>query len=408
MNKKYLGAQGFIRKGTYIFFVDLEFCLLCRLNLQNYEVEVLHDFSKHQHQIQNNPLELFSHYIIENGNDLFFAPVYGKEVGIYNLCTKEEKMVSIGDFALGKNDAFFLSAAVLVCGRQAWFFPINCSNGIYVLNLDSHEAGRDDELSEKLKDFNLIVPQNRVIYNNMLYIGVVGANLILAVNVEKKEVIKKIIPNSIQGLSLIEQEGNYIWFTLSDRLEIYKWSLDDDGLIRYCVEDQDIISAYQETDLPPYVKILSVKNNIYILGWGMRAILKVNIKNGLIEKAFDFPKSFCLCRRDSNKCAYSGIEMMEDKLLAFPCIGNKLLVYDTLSHETEGKDIVIEKDKIPNYKQRLDLFFFNSMPREEGANDFTLNDCLEYEYRKNDFQMGMQENVGKHIWEELSNEKKNR
>ena len=397
-NKVHLTAKGFVREKDKIYFSDLELCILFQLDLRDYSIKVLCDFSNYQ----NAQLELYAHHIIRNNDDIILIPEYSDQVGIYNTQTKESRMISIGQ----KTPSVHLLPTIAVIERKIWIFPIATSNGVYILYMDNYEVIKDDNIGRKLKKYQYVYRNVRTIYENSFYMIASNPNCIIKIDIAKNDVEEIRIPFSQENLSILEQWREHLWFNRKENHEcdIYEWIPERNELITYQLQDKELSNEYKESGLPPYVRFLFVNDDVYILGWGIRAILKISKERGLIEKAFDFPENFRILGRNLSYYPYFATEIIENKILFFPCISNMFLIYDTITGKVEGKEIIIEKDKIPGYQRWLSAYFINSITQEEGENLFTLYDCLEYEQYKQDSNKEQRENIGRLIWRALDDE----
>lgn len=394
--KIYLSARSVYKKGEKVYFFNEELNTLFTYDLYNEAVEAIEAFEEYH----KSSYAIFGDYIIENGDELFLMPFYSNVIGIYNTKVNKGRVICIPEFEENYGTSYFAINKAVVWKNRIWMFSSNPSIGVYILDMSTYTVWKDVDLSKKLEKYP-IVSKIETVKGSSFYAGVSDKNLILMIDIEKKEVEERKVPISNGKIFMFGDNGKNIWFVLRDSTDVYEWYIEDNKVIRYSLDG----NLRNKEDNQPYVKFAFWDQETYILGFGIQAIMKINRDKRSIEKAFDFPNGFNFL--DGKKAiglnaAFWATDKIEDKFFFFPSRGNKILIYDVKTGRIAGKELTIDKEKIPNYKELIMQRLFDVPAVDEMDSFFSLYDCIEYEQDKNEMEIVMKETVGSQIWKRLN------
>lgn len=396
--KIYLSVRSVYRKGNKIYFFDAELNMLFTYDMYSGSVEFIETFGEYQ----KNSYAIFGDYIIENEDELYFMPFYSNLIGIYNTRTDEGRVICIPELEKSYGTTYFATNKAVVWKNKIWMFSSNPLIGVYVLDMSTYMVWKDIELSKRLEKYP-IVSKIETVSGCCFYAGVSDKDLILMIDIDKKEVEERKIPICNGKIFMFGENGKHIWFELRDSADVYEWDIETNRVIRYSI-DEDL---WNKGDKQPYVKFVFWDQETYILGFEIEAIMKINREKRNIEKAFDLPKGFNFFdgkRSIGFNAAFWATDKVEDKLFFFPNRGNKILIYDVKTERITGRELTIDKEKIPNYKELIRQRLFDISVADEMDNFFSLYDCLEYEQDKQNSDRKQEENIGRLIWKELDND----
>lgn len=395
----HLSAKNAYEKDGGVFFFNIDFNSLFRVDLSNYSIRHLNAFLEYQTEDKG----LFGDFVVENNDELFFFPGIGDFIGIYNAKLNEGEKVRISSKLNYDKNVGLGVAKIIASSKKVWIFLAETSFGVYVLDMDNHQVQKDFELSKKIKEYKPLVWKLEQEYGNRSYVQTGDLNLLLQIDVVKKNIVE--IRNPVpDGVILGENEGK-LWFYNADSLQIYEWKVNLNELSVYDVEDENLVYDGREDGMPPYARCVCFGGEVFILGWSIRAIMRLNKEKKTIERAFAFPEGFYFYKYKKVSHLTSNFwsaEMIKGKIYFFPCAANMLLIYDPQSGEVEGKELVVEKSKIKNYEKIINNKLLKEVPLDETENFFSIYDCLEYGQKMDDTKREMQENIGERIWMDLN------
>lgn len=384
-----------------VYFFNIDFNSLFRFDIKTRSIRHLDAFLEYQTQQKI----LFGDFVVENDKELFFFPGYDNFIGIYNTqLNKAEKVAFNPDYADQKNINFSV-AKIIVLGKKVWIFLSDTSLGVYVLDLKSHQIQKDDNLSEKIKGYPALVWKLEQSYNNFSFVQTKDLKLLLQIDVEKGNFIEWEMP-VLNGI-VIGDNGKQIWLYVANSTEIYEWSIEENNVSVYSIADEELVNKGQEYQMPPYARCVCYGDDVFVLGWGIEAIMKLNRTEKRIEKAFAFPEKFLVYEYKKTSMLTSNfwsVEMIGGEIWFFPCSGNMLLIYDPQTREVRGEELLIEKKQIINYKEMIIDKLYKEYPQSEMNDYFSLYDCLEYGQKKHLPKAEAEENVGQQIWRKLREE----
>ncbi|MDE7177483.1 MAG: hypothetical protein K2O59_06665 [Lachnospiraceae bacterium] len=397
----HLGAKNVYEIDGGVYFFNIDFNSLFRFDIQTRSIRHLDAFLEYQTQQKI----LFGDFVVENDKELFFFPGYGNFIGIYNTqSNKDEKVLFNSDYVDQKNINFSV-AKIIVSVKKVWIFLSDTSLGVYVLDLESHQIQKDDDLSEKIKDYPTLVWKLEQSYDNFSFVQTSDLKFLLQIDVEKGNFIEREMP-VLNGI-IIGDNGKQIWLYVANSTEIYEWSVEENEVSVYLITDEELVNKGQEYQMPPYARCVCYGDDVFVLGWGIDAIMKLNRAEKKIERAFALPEKFLFYEyKKTSKfiSSFWSVEMIGEKICFFPCSGNMILIYDPKSGEVRGEELLIDKKKIINYREMIIDKLYNEYPQSETNDYFSLYDCLDYGQKQYIPRAKLEENIGQQIWSKLKSE----
>ena len=396
----HLSAKNVYEIDGGVYFFNIDFNSLFRLDLQTRSIQHLDAFL----ECQTQQRILFGDFVVKNNKELFFFPGYDNFIGIYNTQLNKAEKISFNQEYADKRDINFSVAKIIVLDKKVWIFQADTALGVYVLDLESHQIQKDDNISEKIKNYPNLVWKLEQTYHNFSFVQTSDLKLLLQIDVEQGNLIEWETPVS-NGV-VIGDNGKNIWLYVVNSTEIYEWSMEENEISVYSIVDEELVNKGQEYQMPPYARCVCYGDDVFVLGWGIEAIMKLNREDKRIEKAFALPEDFLFYDYKKTSMLTSNfwsVEMINGKIWFLPCGSNMLLIYDPQSGEVQGEELLIDKERIINYRELIVDKLHKEYPQSETDDYFSLYDCLEYGQSKHISKEESGESIGQRIWRELNN-----
>lgn len=344
--KMHLQCLGTCCSGDKLWFPNMTFNGLFSINLKNFELE----YHGQIPFLDNFAVLSYAHSNFFFENKLFFCPNNCKDILIYDIENKTYNKINI----LSKDN--YLTARTIQRGKKVWIYPQNLKHGIFFLNLDDlsiEESIEFNQLLAGIQDIPWIVELNE------FEIAILsGDKEIIEVNILKKEIIdKKILKEDIRIFSIRYYGGSY-WILFKDSSDIYEIVRKENKIIKYHLFEEEWITKKGI----PYSNAIFIEDDILLLNYRLKYIMKIDKKSKTIKKAVDYPVGFkfLLNRFYNGWAAFASFDIFENKILIYPIIGNMMLIYDIEKETIEGKELLISTQDIPFLKKDSPINMFEN------------------------------------------------
>lgn len=381
-NKKlHLQYAGTYQFNNEIWFSNMGFNGLYSINLDNYSL-------KFRGHIPFLDLNVKSAYIFNLFYDdlIYFFPNCCNQIMKYDMRNQV-----INKILININD-IFATVGFFLYGDKVWIFSRNSQIGIYVLNLANDDIKKDSYLSNKILEIGDIA---QIIHQNDKEVFILSVtHKIYFINLKTKE-ITLMKDFEEKNIHTIRYDGSNYWILLKDSTDVYEWDPIHNTFDVYKLETAEWIT----TEGIPYGNIVFAYNQIIILSNRLQYIMKVNKERNVISKAFDYPQGFRFLNNNFDGwSAFSCFDVIGNKLLIHPFLGNMLLIYDLNKNTLEGKEIYTfirdsyEINKIGNFFIKNDIFY----ERDDIGN---LEDFFEIIHEQRSDLLKSKNQIGKVIYE---------
>ena len=170
-------------------------------------------------------------------------------------------------------------------------------------------------------------------------------NVLLEVNIEKAQIKEHKVEIDNSNLHLEGFYAGEFYFQDVTASDFYKWNRNTDGITKLIVQDLE----RTETGGITFAGCCFVNENSYMIPWRNKFVLQ-NV-DGVLKKAFDYPKDFQ--RSDMRRTGYNYVpgtmrawEVIGDKIWFYPFGFNQLLIFDTKTGQIRARRIEIDVDKV--------------------------------------------------------------
>lgn len=323
------------RVNDEVWFLNMGNHGLFCLNMQDFSIKYIG--SKSFMDFNKVLLPYYADSCFSDGNKLLFFPNNCNRIMIYNIAKQEIHDIEI----VSKNGTnIFTTAGIAAMGKRIWLFPHDLMQGIWILDLDTLQISQDKQLQDALAGINVI---ETIIRQDGMQIWVLSENKIYRINIGKRE---KVLLKQFATMHIytIRFDGSSYWILQSDSTDVYKWN-QEDQLLKYQLKNAEWIAD----EGIPYSNMIFLNNNIILLNYRLKHIMKIDQQRFVIDKAFEYPKNFRFIRNAfyDSWAAFYAFDMVGDKVLIYPVFGSMLLIYDINDGSVEGIEADILKEKIP-------------------------------------------------------------
>lgn len=339
--KFFLGYTAFIRKKDTIYFSNNDFNGLFKINLQDFTTEFVRSFPMEDGVVSRDAWMHF-YAVLEIESKIIFFPNLYDRIFIYDVDKKTAETIIIPGF----DEKKYHVGGVARWGDKIWIFPTITASGIYIWNFSKDRIEKDCEISRILNEYENIT--NIVQIKNHVLFGIQYTDVIFEYDLEKSSIQKRVVP--VEGLCMcnISVHGDKCWITQVSSTTVYEWNIKDNGIKEYKCEMEDIDSVRIPFSLPKFVE---KADSLFIPGSDLPYIMKIDLKKGKIEKAFELPLDVCA---DADIPFFSSIEIVGDELWCHPIHGNAIVIYNMQTGGVTAKEVAIsQSDLMPIFEEEF-------------------------------------------------------
>lgn len=341
--KVHLQCMGTCRAGDKIWFVNGGFNGLFSLKLNDLSVR----FEKKIPFLDSNAKWAYRNSCFSYEGRLFFFPADCKQILVYDVVSESVQQINI---IPADGADFYGTVGVLPQKEQIWIFPGRVQQGVFILNLKTLQVSRDRELDGILAEINNIYSLVRINEDEIAISA--ENNMIIKVNIRKKiKTYSKQFEKDIEVLK-IKFDGNNFWLLPLYSTDIYEWNQAKDQLIRYQTSETEWIIRKGGM---PYHNMIFWKDEIIVLPCRMKNIMRIDRITHTISKVVDYPDNFKFLKNQFGISlawpAFEAYDVIGDKILFYPLLGNMILVYDIKNHSIVGKELCVTSREVPGLEE---------------------------------------------------------
>lgn len=353
-NKINLHFRSFIRVNNILYFSEAFFNGLFKMNLEDFSVKFICHFSGENEK----KLLLHGQSVIRYEDYIYFFPTCSRRIHYYNFVSNKEHDIIIPI----SEDKEFVVGSVLQKDNIVWLVSTDLSNGIYVLDMKERTIEKDKTLSAMLQKYqkltNFIIQKEE----SKLYTFCVESFTLVEIDLVKHLIDEYNLPVPMKKIISINYNNGKFYFIEEDSGNLYEWIWKSTNIKKFIAQDLDDCLTYGS----PFSNCCFIDDDIYMIPFRNKYIMKINKENDSIKRAFVYPKEF---QRLKSICNYeppiiSSFEVVCNKIWFYPFGGNQMLVYDIKSGQVFGKEITIGFNEVFNFKgmvpedDRISLDFF--------------------------------------------------
>lgn len=272
---------------------------------------------------------------------IFFFPYNCWSVMVYDM---QSNMIQEIPINVSDNSNAYWTAGIFQKEEKVWIFPTKMEQGIFILDMKRMQLERDMELEGVLSDVTFIYNFGNVIRLNGEEIAILsGKHSIIGIDVEnkRKTFCKEFVEIDVWG---IRYDGSDFWILQYESTDVYQWICNEDRLVRYRLLEEEWINGKGM----PYVNMIFSDNQVFLLPFCLKYIMRVNRDTNKISKAVDYPENFCFFDGLMEYGGFLSFSMVDQHTaLIHPVRGNMLLLYDMKTNHIEGKELTVTKEQVP-------------------------------------------------------------
>ena len=382
----HLGCNVYAKEGNNIWFSNISFNGLFKMDLENGQIEFIHRFE----EIACNKGIVWTQ-MFKEGDELIFVPWVSDSLVIYNIKTCEEYHIP---FLEEKKECEF--------GRLAfrykdviWLFPAKSGGKVLCYDIKNKVIVRNDKLGNWL----LSIAKGEVctlrgsIYNDKITLCLDDKNILCQIELETMDLNANIISESCGNIYVATFDGCDYWLLQKNSSNIYQWNAKDDVYIEY-------IAEYNEEVIIPYTEIKFFDKDPILVNYYGTYVCKVNKQTRTVNKLFEYPEGFAVIKNVLHGATFLDAILWENNICFIPQRGSMVLYYNLKDGTIRGKDFVISKQDITYLEEIINENFKTEEIREIGEINTLKNyiNHLQYNEAKENFKT----NIGEFIHKEVN------
>lgn len=321
------------------------------------KIRHVHTFSS----IKWNVVAAFADKVIRHNNELFFFPCDNDVIVVYNMETRQDKVIKIDGY---KGKRFDVTAVVRE--KDKVLFASGDSRCIYELDLNSKLTKISSKLSEAVKNNPEAEGIAYTYISGELWLAVRGTNILYHLNQAWEISEKWFVPCHELKISSMAFDGELLWFAQRWSADVVSWNKKHNEIKGYEIQNHDWLDGADENPREwPYHNIVIGNGEIILVNSLAKYMLKfIPDREGFVEKIGDssdieyYDASYFREERYHGFYQHLGNEIWTSQILR-----NKAIKYNLLSKKYTTVDFRIDKTEIPDYKQEL-LKIFDDVQME--------------------------------------------
>ncbi len=322
-----------------LYFFNMLFNGLFSINLENYSVQCVFQIPF----LDDLSFAPYVHLCSYNKKILLF-PNSGESILIYDTENNiyQQLFITIKDVPYN-----YTTAGVVQLGDKVWVFPHNLNQGILILDLLSFQLQRDFEFEKIFKDYEEILWLGKLYRDKTTFL--LKNNTIIEVDITKKIILLKKDFDKKINIYTTRCDGIDYWILQKASTNVYKWSKLEDKLEEYQLSKAEWIT----NEGIPYSNIIFVRDMVILLNNRLKYMMQIDKKHNLIKEMKIYPENFrfLLIPFLERWEAFSAFDLIDNKIIIHPVIGNMLLIYDIEKNCMEGKELCVTTKQFPFLKK---------------------------------------------------------
>ena len=340
-----MAYYSYVRVENKMYFSHIFFNGLFEMNLDDFSVKFICRFP------EVDAREFCLHGMgqaVEYKNRIYFFPLNCRFIHSYDIEGGDIKGILLPMETPIETDRYFLGAYKWINKDKVWLFSRILSKGVFIFDLNSQDIQRDDILTNSLAKYQTITNFIET-PNGKLYTCSLPDNILIEVKVDERQVKEYPIPIGSVKISSINYRKEAFVFADKYTGGVYEWKLGDKCAHIFMADKEERMSLKEA----PFSLCCYGNNEMYIFPSRDKNIMKIASDSGLVKKAADYPEDFYFTNKWDEIAqfpAFGACEIMGDEIWLHPCIGNKLLIFNTKSNYIIGKELSIDISEVFPYE----------------------------------------------------------
>lgn len=272
--KNRVACQDFIVYNDKIYFSCLNCNALYKCDLNGDNLRFISFFPNEKIDIRN-----LHGALAELNGKIFFAPLMGKCVAIYNIETNEMVSVDISNIVGDCSSKYF---DVCINRNKVYMIPARSE---YILEIDSvtDKITFHNEWMKNINFYDIIstpaIRNGTFILNDKMYIPFSRKNILIEIELDSFS--EKIIPIGDDNVGFVDaiydKYKNEVYLLKNGQCQIVRYSFNncEINIIQF-----DSNSKYKN----PYINMIKIEKNIFIIPYNENYFFKINIDTDEVKK----------------------------------------------------------------------------------------------------------------------------
>ena len=339
----YLGCNGVIAEDNNVWFSNINFNGLFKVDLNSGFVELIHKFRNLEVD-----KKLAHRHVFKEKSELIFMPWFDNKIIIYDLETQTESIVEV---PMENGESEFLGNAFRTDG-VIWLFPGYSKNKVFCYDIEKKCL----MVHEKLSQVILRMTEGENVYlqykNHEKYVTmcIPNKNIICNINLDtlKNQIIK--IDNNAIEIIFAVYDGKDYWFIGRNNANIYQWNPQYDVWTEYYAGNNKKTDSWGEVF---YTEHVFYDKGIIMPSFYATNITKVNKEKRIVEKAFDYPIDFKIIKERVNGPVFVEAVRYGKEICFIPYRGSQIVCYDWKKEKVRGIELAISEENIPYLEELI-------------------------------------------------------
>lgn len=272
-------------------------------------------------------------------NWIVFVPENAVGIDLYNWKTGEFCCIHFP-----KEKKYYVNG--ILCENIAWFIPIDVTNTIFSLNLDTFSVCVYQNPVNCMKNRKMKGKMYRAVYlEGKIYAAIYKTKYVFCFHIDRKTM--EFLDTGLEDLCVVDKGRDCLWFLLDHGNEICCWRPDARGKkflqcpVKVPIRKGERLASF----------ILEIKDSTYIFPGRMLAnVLRFDRCSEIFETAFSYPEDLVWHDPDSNYF-WSSV-FSNGKYYVYPFNANYIIVVNNENEKIEFVKVkqvdTVERGKIFN------------------------------------------------------------
>ena len=272
---------------------------------------------------------------------IIFPPSNVGSILVYQADFNRLSTISIDDRDM---DEAFPTECIMQYDNLAVIFPQNMYDGIWKIDLTTFILKRYYEIEQLLRDLSI---KRITKYRDKSILILTRRNEIYCFDMHAMKLNKIAELDASWNIMCIRYHKDRCWIILENSFNIYM--IENSNLVCFTLEENP---EWIGGDMIPYSDFVFAYNEVFVLNYRMYHIMKLDLKNHKIVKAFSYPEGFHFYRSYFNISfpAVGSATVFGNEIIFHPLLGNMMLVYDISTGRVTGRELTISSLDFPFLK----------------------------------------------------------
>ena len=214
-------------------------------------------------------------------------------------------------------------------------------------------------------------------------------------NVESRSVIKYEIPDKLQ-VSGFDYDGKYFWLRSKYGVCLYRWALNEDNIITYCLDD---INESEKGECNAKV-VLSSNGKVILIPTYCNSVIYLDQNENCLKRVNGLENIRHVKGKENYTFSIGNAEI-NGKLILYPWAGEQLISIDLTDMKAETHRLTINEEDF----EKLQILYWRTKQLVYETEENTLSTLLNRlahplmdEFKLQDSQKKYEKNAGKEIY----------